>query len=133
MPMTYTMDTIREPASDGESVESVKAAKRTGAQHDEVIPEKTPRIYVETTFVSFASGITRCGTGNIILMSSRVISPIRNMTNAPKRYTVVWKSLKNDTINLNPTATGIRMVPNPKANIKVRKTTRFFSLNIVPK
>ena len=51
MPKTYTIDTKKDEAMVGDKVESVIAAKRTGAQQDEVMPEKTPKMNVEPIVV----------------------------------------------------------------------------------
>ncbi len=51
MPKTYTTDTKKDEAMVGDKVESVMAAKRTGAQQDDVMPENTPKINVDPTVV----------------------------------------------------------------------------------
>lgn len=51
MPNTYTNDTINAVNMLEESEDNVIAANNTGAQQEEVIPEKSPNTYVERVVV----------------------------------------------------------------------------------
>lgn len=115
----------------GDNDDKVMAANRTGAQQEEVIPEKSPNIYVEGIVVLV--GMVKCGRGNMSLVSKSVISPKRNIKSAPNRYVVVWNWSNNETIIFIPRATGTSIDPKPRANTNVKRTILFLSLKIVPR
>ena len=60
------------------------AAKRTGAQQEEVMPEKMPKTKTETTF-TFSGNLYEGRKGKAILVSKKVIIPKITINKAPKR------------------------------------------------
>ena len=77
------METRSEVRRVGESEERVMAAKSTGAQHDEVMPEKIPKRNVERVVVFW--GIVYRGRGRESLTSKRVMMPTKIIMREPKR------------------------------------------------